>query len=104
MRKDNYDASHICWAYRIYENSQIQQHSSDAGEPSGTAGIPILRELKRNGFIQIKRFWDEVLYYRNVGIVSHPKYARSAWTPEKAEAARLKKEEVPRMAYCLDDD
>ncbi len=52
----------------------------------------------------LKRFWDEVLYYRNVGIVSHPKYARSAWTPEKAEAARLKKEEVPRMAYCLDDD
>ena len=52
VRKDHYDASHICWAYRIYENSQIQQHSSDAGEPSGTAGVPILRELKRNDFIQ----------------------------------------------------
>ena len=52
MRKDHYDASHICWAYRIYENSQIQQHSSDAGEPSGTAGLPILRALKQKKLIQ----------------------------------------------------
>ena len=52
LRKDHYDASHVCWAYRITENSKLDQHSSDAGEPSGSAGFPILKILKQNDLIQ----------------------------------------------------
>ncbi len=29
-------------AYRIYTGNQLEENSSDAGEPSGTAGLPIL--------------------------------------------------------------
>ena len=41
----NKKATHNCFAYMIGDNDQIQQES-DNGEPSGTAGIPILESLK----------------------------------------------------------
>jgi uncharacterized YigZ family protein len=40
-------ANHHCWAYRIGIGDTIE-HCSDAGEPSGSAGRPILGALKRN--------------------------------------------------------
>ena len=39
------DASHLCWAYRI----GTQYRFSDAGEPGGTAGQPILRAIEGQG-------------------------------------------------------
>lgn len=41
----NKKATHNCFAYMIGDNNQIQRES-DNGEPSGTAGIPILESLK----------------------------------------------------------
>lgn len=38
-------ATHICWAYRLGMKGELYQ-SSDDGEPSGTAGLPILNTLK----------------------------------------------------------
>ncbi|MFV1884350.1 MAG: IMPACT family protein [Balneola sp.] len=44
--KKNYpDASHHCYAFRVDPNS-VLEFSSDDGEPSGTAGLPILNQLK----------------------------------------------------------
>ncbi|WP_053368281.1 YigZ family protein [Bacillus sp. FJAT-27245] len=40
------DATHNCSAYLIGENDQIQK-ANDDGEPSGTAGVPILEVLKK---------------------------------------------------------
>ncbi len=40
-------ARHICWAYRIYVNAEIVENSSDAGEPGGTAGLPILNQIRK---------------------------------------------------------
>ncbi|OLS02856.1 YigZ family protein [Tissierella creatinophila] len=40
------DATHNVYAYVIGENSNIQRFSDD-GEPSGTAGIPILELIKK---------------------------------------------------------
>ena len=39
------NATHYCYAY-ILDN---ERHESDDGEPSGTAGIPILQVLEKNG-------------------------------------------------------
>lgn len=46
IKKKHYDATHNCSAYIIGEHDQIQK-ANDDGEPSGTAGIPMLEVLKR---------------------------------------------------------
>lgn len=38
------DATHHCWAWRL--GSPPRERSSDAGEPAGTAGVPILQALR----------------------------------------------------------
>jgi uncharacterized YigZ family protein len=40
-------ANHHCWAY-VIRNPSKMEHFSDAGEPSGTAGRPILGALKQH--------------------------------------------------------
>src|SRR4051794_41980037 len=42
IQKKYFDATHHCWAFRLRERSR----SSDAGEPSGTAGKPILAAIE----------------------------------------------------------
>ncbi|GAD04871.1 protein co-occurring with transport systems [Porphyromonas crevioricanis JCM 15906] len=42
-RKKYYDARHVCWAYRL--GADGIERSNDDGEPSGTAGKPILGRL-----------------------------------------------------------
>lgn len=46
IKKKHYDATHNCSAYIIGEHDQIQK-ANDDGEPSGTAGIPMLEVLKK---------------------------------------------------------
>ena len=43
-------ASHHCWAYR-FEGAHIIEHATDDGEPSGTAGRPILGAIKKYGLL-----------------------------------------------------
>lgn len=46
IKKLHWDATHNCSAYLIGEHDQIQK-ANDDGEPSGTAGVPILEVLKK---------------------------------------------------------
>ncbi len=46
IEKRYHDASHHCWAFRLLAGGESRQRSSDAGEPSGTAGKPILSALE----------------------------------------------------------
>lgn len=46
IKKEHWSATHNCSAYLIGENDQIQK-ANDDGEPSGTAGVPILEVLKK---------------------------------------------------------
>ena len=47
IRKKHYDARHHCYAYIIKDEGIIRQ--SDDGEPSKTAGMPILEILRHSG-------------------------------------------------------
>ena len=51
LKKKYQDASHICYAYRIKKDDRLDEYSSDAGEPKGSAGIPILNLLKRRNLV-----------------------------------------------------
>lgn len=48
IKKKHHDATHNCSAYMIGENDHIQK-ANDDGEPSGTAGVPMLEVLKKQG-------------------------------------------------------
>ncbi len=53
IKKKYYDAKHNCIAYRIIEKGQILEKSSDDGEPSGTAGGPMLNILQKQNLCNI---------------------------------------------------
>ena len=52
ISKENKTATHNCWAYIVGDAGQIF-HSSDAGEPSGTAGKPMLNVLTAHDMTQV---------------------------------------------------
>jgi len=45
VRKSYHDASHHCSAFRLLIQDVVVEASSDDGEPSGSAGVPILQQL-----------------------------------------------------------
>lgn len=50
MKKQHYDATHNCWAY-ILKDGPVR--FSDDGEPGGTAGMPMLQVLQREGLYNV---------------------------------------------------
>ncbi len=48
VQKQHFDATHHCWAFRLF--AEARSRSSDAGEPSGTAGKPILAAIEGAAF------------------------------------------------------
>ncbi len=64
-KKKYHDARHNCIAYRVQQENQIWEKSSDDGEPSGTAGAPMLNILQKqnlvNVLIVVTRYFGGVL-------------------------------------------
>ena len=56
LREQYPDANHICYGYRIKEGDRVDEFSTDAGEPKGSSGIPILNVLKRNQLVNVVIF------------------------------------------------
>jgi len=54
-------ACHVCSAYRLYSNGQLDEYASDDGEPRGSSGPPILNSIKRqeiiNGAVYVVRYF-----------------------------------------------
>jgi uncharacterized YigZ family protein len=63
IRTKHRDATHNVYAYVVGENNNIQRYSDD-GEPSGTAGIPVLEVLKkedlRNVVVVVTRYFGGI--------------------------------------------
>lgn len=51
-RKRYYDARHVCWAYMLGPERE-EYRSNDDGEPSGTAGKPILGQINLYGLTNV---------------------------------------------------
>ena len=64
VKREFKDATHNVYAYVIGENSNIQIYS-DAGEPSGTAGMPVLNVINqeniKNAAVVVTRYFGGVL-------------------------------------------
>ncbi|WP_247935162.1 YigZ family protein [Streptococcus mitis] len=52
IKKEHYKATHNCSAFIIGERSEIKR-TSDDGEPSGTAGVPMLGVLENHNLTNI---------------------------------------------------
>jgi uncharacterized YigZ family protein len=52
LRKEYHDATHHCYAYRIGQGLN-EFRANDDGEPSGSAGRPILAAIDRAGFTDV---------------------------------------------------
>ncbi len=65
VRKKYFDAKHNCFAYRIINENSIVERASDDGEPSGTAGAPMLKILQKgnlaNVLIVVTRYFGGIL-------------------------------------------
>ena len=53
IKKKYHDARHNCFAYRVYEDDNLIERFSDDGEPSGTAGSPMLNILQKNDIANV---------------------------------------------------
>jgi len=53
IRRTHHDASHHCTAYRLVSSHEPIVASDDAGEPSGSAGPPILRRLEEADLLNV---------------------------------------------------
>ena len=79
MKKKFYDARHNCWCYIIKDGAV---RYSDDGEPQGTAGIPMLEVLKREGVTNVvcvvTRYFGGVLLGTGGLLRSYTKSAKDA--------------------------
>ena len=53
VKKKYYDAKHNCFAYITLNGNEIQKKCSDDGEPSGTAGAPMLEILEKQSIYNV---------------------------------------------------
>ncbi|MBQ7172185.1 MAG: YigZ family protein [Clostridia bacterium] len=63
VRERHRDARHVCFAYSAAFGQRTRQ--SDDGEPSGTAGVPILNLIRQNGLcnvcVTVTRYFGGIL-------------------------------------------
>ena len=97
LRKEHHDARHHGYAYRLGYKGDVFR-SSDDGEPSGTAGQPILQSLKQkelqNVVLAVVRYFGGI----QLGVRGLIDTYRAAAELVLAETERVKKqamEEIP---------
>lgn len=95
------DATHHCWAYRVWSDGRVAGTGFDAGEPAGTAGRPILGSMERAGAVQavcvVSRWFGGVKLGTGGLARAYGEVARAALQAARAEGALVAVEE--RVAF-----
>ena len=68
-RKEYYDARHVCWAYMLGPDRKTFR-ANDDGEPSSTAGKPILGQINSNELTDIFKVQPGRRFIQNKQCVS----------------------------------
>ncbi len=92
-RNEYHDARHVCWAY-VTGADRATFLSSDDGEPSGTAGRPILGQINSAGLtdivVVVVRYFGGIKLGTSGLIAAYREAARQAI----ADAPRVEREEL----------
>ena len=92
-RKRYYDARHHCYAWILGEDGSVKK-ASDDGEPSGTAGVPMLKVLDgagiRNAVVVVTRYFGGTLLGTGGLVRSYTQAAQAA----------LADAQIARMCRC----
>jgi len=94
LQRRYHDATHHCWALRLKPSSTPIERAEDNGEPSGTAGLPILGSLQR-----AKLYDAMVVVTRYFG---GTKLGRGGLVRAYGEAARQAVAKAPRRTIWHD--
>lgn len=93
-RKEYYDARHVCYAYML-DPDQTEFRANDDGEPSGTAGRPILGQIRSNNLtcilVVVVRYFGGILLGTSGLIVAY----------KEATADALRNAEIIEKAVML---
>ena len=105
-QKEKYqDATHVCHAFVIGENAEVLG-MSDAGEPSGTAGRPMLDVLKGSGItnivLTVTRYFGGTLLGTGGLVKAYGDCAKSA--VEKAREENAVEKLVYKTDFCFSMD
>ena len=105
IKKKYYDAKHHCIAYRIVEEDRIIEKSSDDGEPSGTAGAPMLNILSKmeitNVLVIVTRYFGGILLGTGGLVKAYSNSTKLAL--EKAEISMLEEGFVYKLELNYSD-
>ena len=103
-QKKYYDARHVCWAYMIGPERETFR-SNDNGEPSGTAGKPILGQINSNGLtdiiILVVRYFGGVKLGTSGLIVAYKTAAAEAIANAEIETRTVDEEYTFSFEYPL---
>lgn len=107
IRKEFHDARHHCYAYRIQPEDELFR-SSDDGEPSGTAGKPILNQLYSkelfNVIVIVVRYFGGTKLGTSGLINAYKTSTQEAIASAKIIKRYITRELVLRFAYPLMND
>lgn len=91
QKKRYHDARHNCYTYRVLEDGNIIEKASDDGEPSGTAGAPILTLLSKpnivNTLVIVTRYFGGILLGTGGLVKAYSEATKNAL--EKAEITKI---------------
>lgn len=103
-QKKYYDARHVCWAYMIGPERETFR-SNDNGEPSGTAGKPILGQINSNELtdiiILVVRYFGGVKLGTSGLIVAYKTAAAEAIANAQIESRTVDEEYTFSFEYPL---
>ena len=106
-RKKYYDARHVCYAYMLGA-SREEFRANDDGEPSSTAGKPILGQINSNELtdilIVVVRYYGGVNLGTSGLIVAYREAAADAIAHATIETRQVEERIVFKFPYALMND
>lgn len=106
-RKKYFDARHVCWAYMLgHERNEFR--ANDDGEPSSTAGKPILGQINSreltNILVVVIRYFGGVLLGTSGLIVAYREAAADAINHAVEEERIIEEEITYSFTYVMMND